>query len=101
MREQVHRNAPELVALQQCTGLAIEAAERAGTLRLVFSLLTPHADACALEVDVSESKYTVPHHDARLGEPAVRALLRQLNASGDFYAFVKALRRAMQDAVHR
>ncbi|KAI3622991.1 hypothetical protein CBS14141_004324 [Malassezia furfur] len=99
LRAQVARNAPELVVLQQCTGLAIEATERPSTLRLVFDQLAPHAAPCTLDLDVGGGKFAVPHHDRRLSEPTVRALVRTLNASGDVYAFLKALRRAMQDAV--
>ena len=103
LRAQVARNAPELVVLQQCTGLAIEATERPSTLRLVYDHLAPHAAPCTLDLDVGGGKMSVPHHDRRLSEPTVRALLRALlrtlNASGDVYAFLKAVRRAMQDAV--
>lgn len=99
LREQACRNAPELMALQQCTGLAIEASEHEGVLRFIFSLLAPNAAPCTLDVDVSQSEYTVPYHDPRLSETKVRGLVRQLNAHGDFYAFLKALRAALQEAV--
>ena len=99
LREQTRRNIPELIALQQSTGLTIEAGEQLGTLRLVFQHLTPHAGECALDLDVSQSKYSVPKHDARLRETTVRALLRDLNSSGDVFGFIKGLRKAMQAAV--
>ncbi|WFD41446.1 kinetochore-associated Ndc80 complex subunit spc25 [Malassezia psittaci] len=99
LREQTRRNIPELIALQQSTGLTIEAGEQLGTLRFVFQHLTPHAGECALDLDVSQSKYSVPAHDARLRETTVRALLRDLNSSGDVFGFIKGLRKAMQAAV--
>ncbi|PKI84371.1 kinetochore-associated Ndc80 complex subunit spc25 [Malassezia vespertilionis] len=97
LREQVQRNAPELAQLERTTGLQIRPQER-GTIQFTFSLLTASSPEthCAVVVDVSQEKYTVPHHDDLLSETALRSLLRQLNQTGDFHAFLKGARHAMQ-----
>lgn len=101
LREQMERNAPELAALETYTGCRIRRSERGGTIQFVFTLLQPEdpARSMSLDIDVSQTKYTVPRHDPLLPDATVRTLLKQLNATDDFHTFVKALRRAMQEAI--
>lgn len=98
LERQVQLNRPELAVLEKYTGLSITPAERRGTLRFAFRLLSATApnDACSLDLDVSQSQYTAPQYDARLSKETVQRLLQSLNDQGDLPAFLCALRRAMQ-----
>ena len=61
LERQVQLNRPELAVLEKYTGLSITPAERRGTLRFAFRLLSATApnDACSLDLDVSQSQYTL------------------------------------------
>ena len=98
---QVRRNAPELAQLERLTGCRITPAVADGVVRVAFTLLCEAQPAreCALSVDVSQEQYAVPEADPLLPDAQRRALVKQLNASGDFAAFLLGARRALQAAL--
>lgn len=101
LREQVQRNAPELVQLQRLTGCVIQPSIRDGLIDIQFSLLSVDDPdrAYTLSLDVSKSEYTVATCDPILPGATIRTLVRQLNSSGDVYAFIKQVRRAMLERI--
>ncbi|WFD30719.1 kinetochore-associated Ndc80 complex subunit spc25 [Malassezia sp. CBS 17886] len=101
LRQQVQRNAPELAHLEALTGCAIVPSQREGTIDFVFSLLDPAAPQrrYTLSVDASKDRYAIAKHDGALSASDAQALVRQLNKTEDFNAFIKAARAAMQRGV--
>ncbi|WFD27659.1 kinetochore-associated Ndc80 complex subunit spc25 [Malassezia nana] len=97
LNEQVERNAPELAQLQRLAGCVIQPSVQSGLIDIQFSLLSP-ADpdrSYTLSLDVSRPEYAVASCDPILPGTTIRTLVRQLNSSGDVYAFIKHVRRAM------
>lgn len=101
LREQVERNAPELAQLQHLTGCVIQPSLREGLIDIRFSLLSEDDPdrAYTVSLDVSKSEYAVAKCDPILPGATIRTLVRQVNASGDVYAFIKQVRRAMIERI--
>lgn len=98
---EVRRNKPELERLEFLTGCRITPAQRSGTIEVAFSLLNadePQREYCVC-LDVSQAKYAVPSHDRLLPQATCDALLKELNATGNVYAFLISVRGALKDAV--
>lgn len=103
LREQVRRNAPELAQLERLTGCTISPSVRAGTIDFAFSLISRDnpARSAILSLDVSKTQYKVPMYDSILSAATVKALLQELERTGDVYTFLKRARSAMVDSLAR
>lgn len=99
LKLQVLRNAPERIQLERLTGCHVEPA-REGVLKFVFSLLTPRdpSRTVSVFVDVSRARYTVPEYDT-IPEATMQSLVRTLNQTGNFYAFITGVRKVAYETL--
>ena len=99
LRVQMLQNAPEREQLERITGCHVEPT-REGVLTFVFTLLSehdPHRDV-SVSVDVSQPRYSVLEYDT-IPSSQIQALVRTLNQTGDFFAFIIGTRRAAYEAL--
>lgn len=97
LRVQTLQNAPEREQLEKITGCHVEPT-REGVLTFEFTLLSEYDPqrAVSVSVDVSQARYSVVSYDV-IPESRMQSLVRTLNETGDFFAFIIGTRKAARE----
>ncbi|WVF72802.1 hypothetical protein IAT40_007620 [Kwoniella sp. CBS 6097] len=98
LKDMRDRDEVELRELEEAVGWKVEGIKQ-DLLLMRFTLLDPNNPAreFSILIDVSKQDYSVPKCDPPL--LSLPDLVRQLNTERDFYAFIKAVRKAFRGLI--